>query len=316
MRVTISRSKGGPTSIPDDGIVTPQRRGYAPEPKQKPEPKSAKKPSEPVLEFTSGGYILVGAKGSSKTQVSLQIAETLLSQSQIRPRVVFIGKGSVADAAYLTQKAKLLGVETLILSAADLTHQTAFNMARDIIIVSSDIAIDITHDRFETGKVLSVLTTGLSHRAQRLCLNTWPECRDVIISYSSSVVANDEDVIECQKAGVAVICLSDKDRVLNGLTRSDRIYAQAQATAQAQQKAERLVTERDRHDHDTGSMRTRVDRTLQSTQTDALPTMLRKRWGGETLDFVQNAPPRVVPMLNINRNAPQTSPYNREGAKL
>lgn len=257
-----------------------QRRGYRSE--------APSGPKHPAPLFDAGSYVLVGPKGAGKTQLGLQIAENLMQQGLDRPRLVFLGIGSVADAAYLGQKAKLLGINTAVHSVADLAHGPVFDLTRDIIVWASDVDFSLNESMVEGAHVILTLPTGMSERAQHVCLDIWQNAKDVILSQSMALPASHDDSAPLIKLGRRLVAISDKSRVINALHSPAPLLDDLQPSK---------IRETPQH---------------TTTDADALPTLLRKRWGGTPPPQTQPDAPRVVPLLRSGQ--PHTHPM-REGAK-
>lgn len=245
-------------------------------------PTSPPAPAKPVA-FAAQAHVLVGPKGAGKTQLALQIAENIMSQGLARPRLVFLGRGSIADAAYLTQKAKLLGVDSITYSGADLDGDLPFDLTRDIIVWSADCDTDITSYDLGAARVVLALNAGLSPLAQNMCLEKWSTAREVVISQSRTLPAMPTDIALGQ--AVSVIALSDKETILNGLHAPLNVAQGAADIAPA-----------------------------EPAPTPRTPSALRKRWGGQTPDPTPAI--RAVPKLHSGQRAPLRQPQTREGAKL
>jgi len=105
--------------------------------------------------------------------------------------------------------------------------------------------------------------------------------------------ADADDVTDLMNTQWRVLAISDKGRILNGLHAPHYLMMQTQT----------LTTT----DKDTGPIR--------AAKTDALPSMLRKRWGGDTAPLPSEKPSRIVPMLNSSRRNAHPNHSHRDGAK-
>jgi len=269
------------------------QRGYARPDKTPQDPQVTATPPKDAVKFDLTCHVLVGPKGAGKTQLALQIAENILAQDIGRPRLVFLGNGSVADAAYLTQKAKILGIQFAAYSFADLFKSPPFDMERDIIVWSADVDVDPSLSVFDSAHMILCLPSGLSPRARLVCCDTWGYCSDVVISQSTALPADTDDVSDLMNTQWRVLAISDKGRILNGLHVPHNLMMKMQTpTATAK---------------DTGPIR--------AAKTDALPSMLRKRWGGDAAPLPSEKPSRIVPMLNTSRRSAHPNHSHRDGAK-
>ena len=132
-----------------------------------------------------------------------------------------------------------------------------------------------------------------STKPRLVCCETWGYCSDIVISQSTALPADADDVTDLMNTQWRVLAISDKGRILNGLHAPHNLMMKMQTpTATAK---------------DTGPIR--------AAKTDALPSMLRKRWGGDAAPLPSEKPSRIVPMLNTSRRSAHPNHSHRDGAK-
>ncbi|MEE3361858.1 MAG: hypothetical protein VX248_18050 [Pseudomonadota bacterium] len=165
--------------------------------------------------------VLVGPAGAGKSLVATQLAAAMLDVSEARSlRFGYCGSGSHSDAAYLAQKAKLLGID---LTFADPRNFSGVRRGHTDIVVVSGKGAEGPLQAAALGvpmgaRTVLVLPAGL--RADRISyeINRWaaPDM-GVIFTCEPAFPPDGKDFEAVAQAGVTRLWTSFNDRILAGL---------------------------------------------------------------------------------------------------
>ncbi|SEF43645.1 hypothetical protein SAMN04488045_0044 [Thalassococcus halodurans] len=165
--------------------------------------------------------VLVGPAGAGKSLVATQLAAAMLDVSEARSlRFGYCGSGSHSDAAYLAQKAKLLGID---LTFADPRNFSGVRRGHTDIVVVSGKGAEGPLQAAALGvpmgaRTVLVLPAGL--RADRISyeIKRWaaPDM-GVIFTCEPAFPPDGKDFEAVAQAGVTRLWTSFNDRILAGL---------------------------------------------------------------------------------------------------
>ena len=165
--------------------------------------------------------VLVGPAGAGKSLVATQLAAAMLDVSDTRSlRFGYCGSGSHSDAAYLAQKAKLLGIE---LTFADPRNFSGMRRGHTDIVVVSGKGAEGPLQAAALGvpmgaRTVLVLPAGL--RTDRISyeIKRWaaPDM-GVIFTCEPAFPPDGKDFEAVAQAGVTRLWTSFNDRILAGL---------------------------------------------------------------------------------------------------
>ena len=165
--------------------------------------------------------VLVGPAGAGKSLVATQLAAAMLDVSEARSlRFGYCGSGSHSDAAYLAQKAKLLGID---LTFADPRNFSGMRRGHTDIVVVSGKGAEGPLQAAALGvpmgaRTVLVLPAGL--RADRISyeIKRWaaPDM-GVIFTCEPAFPPDGKDFEAVAQAGVTRLWTSFNDRILAGL---------------------------------------------------------------------------------------------------
>ena len=168
--------------------------------------------------------VLVGPAGAGKSLVAMQLAAQMLELSPNRSlRFGYCGAGSRADAAYLAQKAKLLGVDMTYVDPRNFSDMKRGHS--DVVVVSGKGAegpLQAAALGVPMGaRTVLVLPAGL--RADRIAyeIKRWATPgMGVIFTCEPAFPPDGKDFEEVKQAGVTRLWTSFNDRIVAGLVSS------------------------------------------------------------------------------------------------
>ncbi len=221
--VIAPKTPGGTGEVVDIEIAenAPRRASFADQFKSQ----TMATPSKGMLDIdmvlNAPRVVLVGPAGAGKSLVATQLAAAMLDVSEARSlRFGYCGSGSHSDAAYLAQKAKLLGID---LTFADPRNFSGVRRGHTDIVVVSGKGAEGPLQAAALGvpmgaRTVLVLPAGL--RADRISyeIKRWaaPDM-GVIFTCEPAFPPDGKDFEAVAQAGVTRLWTSFNDRILAGL---------------------------------------------------------------------------------------------------
>ncbi|MCT4683590.1 MAG: hypothetical protein N4A39_07645 [Roseicyclus sp.] len=168
--------------------------------------------------------VLVGPLGAGKSGLAIQIARARADRADpatLVPGFAFCGTGAYCDAAWLTQKAWLLGAETVVAFAAELPPPE--DHAPDFVVVSDRHPDAVSAARQlkaadPATRVVLVLPAGL--RADRAAAHAarWRGLADAaVLTLATGEAVEEADTEALRAAGLPAIAQSWRGDLMDGL---------------------------------------------------------------------------------------------------
>lgn len=246
----------------------------------------------------AGHIVLCGSQGAGKSLVALQIAaQGMAADPNFRPRLIYVGNGSRADAAYLRDKAQLIGVPLLFRPIEEVS-QMARTSDQDIIVISG-----VGSTKFDDLRTLNaenlilVMPCHLRARAAEKRLQMLDGMvSGVILSHCDEDTPDADLIHTLEKANVILVRQSSARSMINTLTEVTHLDLNDWTGAKSAPSAQPSTS---------------ADPKTAEQPLSALPSLFRKRWS----DTKASASPTdvVVPLLSTRKEAGSKDPQHQEG---
>ncbi len=254
--------------------------------------------------LTSQQIVLCGSQGAGKSLVALQIAaETISRDPNLRPRLVFVGNGSRADAAYLRDKANLIGVP-LVFRRFEELGQLSTSCDQDIIVISGVGSTKLDDIRaLNAENLILVLPSNLRASAAGKRLAMLEGLVSGVILTHCDEDTPDHDFIEAlHHSNTLLVRKSFGRSMINSLFAVDQ--TDIDDWSQSAQDADSSEASSIAHEVEPAAPQAQ-------SQTSSLPSLFRKRWGDA--NTAQSAPKITVPILQTSKRTKVDTPLHHEG---
>lgn len=244
--------------------------------------------------------VLVGSQGAGKSLIALQIAtEGMRQNASFRPRLIFVGNGSRADAAYLRDKANLIGVPLLYRRFDELAHMSD-GADQDIIVISGSVSTKLEDiQSLNPENLILVLPSSLGTSAAKKRLSMMEGLvSGVILSHCEEDAPEAGLIATIDKANVLLVRKSHGHSMMNNLFAITHEDLSAWNPSFAPEPKVEIPEPAQQADSTT------------STST-SLPSLFRKRWSDAKPETKTSS--IVVPMLTPKKKDGSHDPRNHEG---
>ena len=325
LQANLDARKSKPTAEPATGLTAAdlkRERGIDLNEDKAPERAAPRAEIQPHSKKTSGilnamtsarilasqQIVLCGSQGAGKSLVALQIAaETISRNPNLRPRLVFVGNGSRTDAAYLRDKANLIGVP-LVFRRFEELGQLSTSCDQDIIVISGVGSTKLDDIRaLNAENLILVLPSNLRASAAGKRLAMLEGLVSGVILTHCDEDTPDHDFIEAlHHSNTLLVRKSFGRSMINSLFAVD----QTDIDDWSQSAQDTAPSETGSVTHEAEPTAPQAPAQTQA-QASSLPSLFRKRWGDA--NTAQSAPKITVPILQTSKRTKVDTPLHHEG---